>query len=112
MPTQADFALASSLQQARESLQSSIEQAVHAYEQQIDGPLELRLDMTNGAVAPENATAGERELYGAVRSLVEQFLQNPAVQQSGMRVRHVTAIDSDADGTAAVNVKYAYADES
>ena len=109
MPDKA--ALAHALQDARQSLESNIEQAVHAYEAQIDGPLDLRIDLRRSQGPPENASDAERELHGAIRSLVEQFQQTPAVKQARLRVRSVTALDSDADGTAAVNVNYAYRDE-
>lgn len=110
MPNAADVRLAERLQQARESLHTTIEQAVRAFERDHAGPVELRLDLTN-ADAAGDIRESQRPLAETIRTLVHQFQQSPEVLQAGTRVVRVTAIDSDGDGTAAVDVKFAYADE-
>lgn len=100
--------LALSLQQARDSLESSLQQTLRIYEKETGKPLDLRLDLTKPDTLPEEASDRERNLHGTIRTLVNKFHQHPAVSESGIRVRNVTAMDSDADGTAAVNVSYEY----
>ena len=111
MPTSADVLLAERLRQARENLQTNIEQAVRAFEDENHEPIALRLDFTSQSPAAE-APDDQRPLAETIDALVRQFQQSPDVQQAGTRVVGVTPIDSDADGTAAVNVKYASRDES
>ena len=50
----------------------------------------------------------ELEVY----RLIDAFHEDPLVQDSGMRVAHLTAIDSDGDGQAVVRLRYRYADDS
>lgn len=111
MPNAADVLLAERLKQARENLQSNIEQAVRAFEDDHHEPIALRLDFRSKSSA-EDVSKSQRPLAETIGALVRQFQQSPEVQEAGTRVVSVTAIDSDADGTAAVNVKYAYRDEN
>lgn len=50
----------------------------------------------------------ELEVY----RLIDAFHEDPIVQDSGMRVAHLTAIDSDGDGEASLRVRYRYADDT
>ena len=47
-----------------------------------------------------------------VYRLIDAFHEDPVVQESGMRVAHLTAIDSDGDGEASLRLRYRYADDS
>lgn len=50
----------------------------------------------------------ELEVY----RLIDAFHEDPVVQDSGMRVAHLTAIDSDGDGEASLRLRYRYADDT
>ena len=100
--------LARSLQEAREHLESALETAFRTYEQDNDDPLDLRVDVSAPSTLPDDTSERERTMHGTIRTLVDQFHHHPAVAESGLRVRSVTAMDSDADGTVAVNVSYEY----
>ncbi len=47
-----------------------------------------------------------------VYRLIDAFHEDPVVQDSGMRVAHLTAIDSDGDGEASLRLRYRYADDT
>lgn len=95
---------ARAIQQHKENLEEQIRTVLREYERQHGGPLAVELafadDMPGGA-APE-------ELKARVQSVVEAFHDQSAVSESGIRVQKVTAMDSDADGTIAIEVEYDY----
>lgn len=106
MATSDDMTLALRLQEARESLEEQIRTAVRAYEVRTTGPVEFTMSLTNGEA--QGNESGDDELRGTVRNLVEAFLAQEVVRETGVQIRRVTALDSDRDGKVAVNVKYDY----
>ena len=93
------------LEQAKQDLESQLEQAIRAFEQRTEGPVAVNMDLDDDAGENEQVDA---ELRAHVRNLVDAFHSRDVVQQTGVRAHHITAFDSDADGTVAVNVKYEY----
>ncbi len=49
----------------------------------------------------------ELEVY----RLIDAFHEDPVVEDAGLHVGHVTAIDSDGDGEASLSVRYVYQDD-
>lgn len=93
------------LEQAKQDLESQLEQAIRAFEQRTEGPVAVNMDLDDDAGENEQIDA---ELRSHIRNLVDAFHARDVVQQTGVRAHHITAFDSDADGTVAVNVKYEY----
>ena len=102
-PGKASLALA--LEKAKQEFEERLEQEIRLYEQQHEG--EMELDVTFDADA-EDSNQGDPALIQAVRQHVDAFHHRQPVQESGIYIYRVTAIDSDADGQAALNVKYEY----
>ena len=91
------------LEKAKETLEANIAQAVQSHEAHIEGPVEIDW-RTEGETLGENAEG----LDATVCALVNSFQKLPVVQNSGIKVQKVTAIDSDHDGQVAVRVSYDY----
>ena len=100
------MSLALRLQEAKENLEAQIRDAVRDYEHRSTGPVEFKFTL-NADEAQRNES-GDDELRILVRNLIEAFHAHEVVRETGVQVRNVTALDSDRDGTVAVNVKYDY----
>lgn len=98
---------ARAVQQYQSDLEAHIEEVVREYEMNHDGPVELDLSFVEG----EGAAEGDEALRSRVRSMVDAFHRKPAIEESGIVVHKVTAIDSNEDGRIVVRVHYDYADE-
>lgn len=95
------------LEQAKDDLEARIKEAVEAQERPGE-PEEVNVSFDDN---PEGggANAGAPELIERIRAFVDGFERQGVVQKTGVQVRRVTALDSDADGQAAVDVEYDYA---
>lgn len=92
------------LQHLQEQLEQQIETAVREFETHHSGPVELDVSFVEG----EGSVPSDDDLRKRVQTIVEAFHRKPLVLQSGIKVHKITAIDSDEDGTIAVNVMYDY----
>lgn len=102
---QSKESLAIALENAKQEFEADLEQAIRAYEEEHEGAMELDVTFDDDA---QESNQGDEELIQTVRRHVDAFHHRRAVQESGMYIYRVTAIDSDADGQAALNVKYEY----
>lgn len=103
---------ARALEEAKARLQESLEDAVNSYLAKNPEPIELDVEFDDtGHKITSDVSTDDEALVTQVKSLVDLFRHHDAVQRSGVQVRHVTAIDSNGDGQAAVNVRYVYPDE-
>ena len=102
-------ATALKLQEAREDLERQLQTAIRRYDEKTKDPMAFVLNL-EGGVGPsdDDVPEAERELRGTVRSLVDAFHRKPIVQETGVRVYQVEAMDSDKDGVFALDVKYEY----
>lgn len=98
---------ARALQQYQQELESNIERIVREHEVGHKGPIEIDLSFFEG----EGGAQIDEKLRSRIQSMVEAFHRKPSVQQSGISVHKVTAMDSDEDGQIVVRVQYDYADE-
>lgn len=92
------------LQHLQEQLKKQIETAVREFETAHKGPVELDVSFVEG----EGSVPSDDGLRKRVEAIVDAFHRKPVVTQSGVKVHKITAIDSDEDGTIAVNVMYDY----
>ncbi len=102
---------ARAIEEAKERLEASLVDTVSTYLTKNPEPLELDVDFSDTGSDVSAVSTQDEALITQVHSLVDLFHHHDAVQQSGVKVRHVTAIDSNGDGQAAVNVRYVYPDE-
>ena len=93
------------LEQAKQDFEKKLRDALRAYEHRTEGDIEVDLDLDDPTDGPKS---GDVELRNAVRNLADAFHAQGVVYETGVTATHMTAIDSDADGTIAVNVKYEY----
>lgn len=93
---------AQTLTQEKEDFERQIETLAREYEGEHPGPVELDLTIGQG----NGDAAEDNPLQRRVVALVESFHRRPVVADSGVRVHKITAIDSDGDGSVAVNVTY------
>lgn len=107
-PTQQARALEEAKQRLEESLVECVNNHLSTHPDALE--LDLAFDKSGKETASEISTRDEG-LVTQVKSLVDLFNHHEAVKRSGVQVRHVTAIDSNGDGQAAVNVRYVYPDE-
>lgn len=105
------FARAEALERAKQSLQSSLETAINEHQQGLRRPLELDLSFDEGTSERGALSDADDSIAAQVRALVEAFHMDPAVTATGVRAKHVTALDSDGDGQAVVRVRFVYPDE-
>ena len=100
---------AHALAAAKQALETQLQQAISTYEQQHQGSLNLTITFDESNPSDETeGKPGLKQLRQSLRSHVEMFHQHPVVQETGVQVYKVTAFDSDADGQAALDVKYEY----
>jgi hypothetical protein len=99
---------ARALLQYQQELETNIERIVREYELEHKGPIELDLSFVDG----EGGAEVDEALQSRIERMVDAFQRKPAVQQSGVAVHKVTAMDSDEDGRIVVRVQYDYADEA
>ena len=97
------------LQRAKNDLEDQIERAVAAHEPPTDEPVEVSLNFEEEDLPEGDDNEAGPELMNQITNLVENFHSSPAVTGKGVRVRRLTAIDSDADGEVAVRVDYDHA---
>ncbi len=110
MANKEDIAL--KLDTARRELHEQIENAVRRY---ANGGESIAIDL--GLVeTPDSGSERAQEehprLYGEIISLIENFMLRPEVQESGMTIYKVQAVDSDGDGSVAVNIQFEYRDDT
>lgn len=107
MPEKED--IARKLETARRELHDAIENAVRRSEQQ-NQPIDINLNLVEQPDSGSERAQNEHpQLYREIMELVDQFMQRPEVQESGMTIYKVQAVDSDGDGSIAVNVQFEYA---
>lgn len=97
-------ALALSLEIAKQNFEKRLREVIEAYNRTLDGPLHLTLNF--GSAVGQNR--GDRDLVDTVRGLVDSFSGEDVVQETGVSIHSITAVDSDKKGHLALNVKYAY----
>ena len=102
-PGKASLAIA--LEKAKQEFEERLTQEIRRYEREHGGGMEI--DITFEADA-QDSNQGTAELIQIVRQHVDAFHHRQPVQESGVYIYRVTAIDSDADGQAALKVKYEY----
>ena len=95
------------LEESKRDLEAKLEDAFRAYERRTDGDIEVALD-TDDLRSDDEAADGDDELRVHIRNLLDAFHAQEIIKQTGVHVSRVTAIDSDADGTIALDVKYEY----
>ena len=105
METSGGPSLAIALEKAKQEFEERLTQEIRLYERQHEGELELDVTFEEDAGASNRGTP---ELIQTVRQHVDAFHHRQPVQTSGVYIYRVTAIDSDADGQIALNVKYEY----
>jgi glycine/D-amino acid oxidase-like deaminating enzyme len=93
------------LERAKQDFEEKLHDTLRSYERRTDGGVEIDLDLDDPTDGPKG---GDLELRTAVRNLAEAFHAQGVVYETGVTATHLTAIDSDADGTIAINVKYEY----
>lgn len=98
---------ARALQQYQQELESNIERIIRDYELDHKGPVEIDLSFFEG----EGGAEIDEQLRARIQNMVEAFHRKPSVQQSGLAVHKVTAMDSDEDGRIVVRIHYDYAEE-
>lgn len=100
-----DKTIAERIEEAKEHLESGIEEVLRRNEESDS----VRFDITFDEEGRLEFTRETGEIpVEPVRELVDEFHGRDEIIQSGVQVRQVTAIDSDADGEVAVNVRYVY----
>ncbi len=103
---------ARAIEEAKERLEQSLAECVNNFLATHPDPVEVNVSFDEtGHSETDPVSSNDEGLLTQIRSLVELFHTHEAVQRSGVRARHVTAIDSNGDGQAAVNVRYVYPDE-
>ena len=105
---------ARAIEEAKTRLEESLVASVNNYLASHPEPVEINVAFDEqGQEASQTGSppSTDEALLTQIRSLVDLFHQHEAIRQSGIQIRHVTAIDSNGDGQAAVNVRYVYPDE-
>lgn len=101
--------IARKLEEAKRMLNNALENAVRRHENQ-GKPIELDMNFVE---EPDSGSRRVKEefpgLYEEITRLIDDFMQRPEVQESGMTIYKLHAADSDGDGSVAVNVQYEYA---
>lgn len=95
---------ARAIQDHKNSFERQIETMLREFEASHEGPLAVEMTFAEdqpGGTAPEG-------IKSRIETAVETFHRLPAIDRSGIRVQKLTAMDSDADGTIAVEVEYDY----
>lgn len=95
---------APAIEEHKKDLERQIDSALRAYEREHAGPLATEISFADdapGGTAPE-------ELKSRIWTSVDAFHRHAAVASAGIRVKKVTAMDSDADGTIAIKIEYDY----
>ena len=102
-PGKASLAIA--LEKAKQEFEERLTQEIRLYEQNHEGEMELSVTFDADS---RDSNQGDKALIQTVRQHVDAFHHRQPVQESGVYIYRVTAIDSDADGQAALKVKYEY----
>jgi hypothetical protein len=98
------------LQEAQRNLEAQLSSTIREYDGQLGDSMAFSLNLEeNLGPQDDEVSPEERSLRRSVRRLVEAFHTQPIVMETGVRVYQVTAMDSDADGRFALDVKYEYA---
>lgn len=92
------------LRHLQDQLEQQVQTAVREFESQHSGPVELDVSFVEG----EGSVPSDDGLRKRVETIVDAFHRKPLVSRTGIKVHKITAIDSDADGTIAVNIMYDY----
>ena len=92
------------LERHKQDLERNIEILVQEYENGHRGPVEVDVSFREG----EGSGPAPEELKPRLQSIVDAFHRKPLIQEGGVRVHKVTAIDSDGDGRIVVRVNYDY----
>lgn len=112
LPPDADDkdASAHAIERTKRDLEEQIERAVSNYEQaRGNEPLEVSLNFEEEDLPEGEDNEADADLMEKITQLVDNFHNSPSISGKGVRVRRLTAIDSDADGEVAVRVDYDYA---
>jgi ketosteroid isomerase-like protein len=96
------------LEAAKQDLQAAIESLVEEHLSAKGARASLDLSFDEGIDTIVEDTEHNAAVVEGTKALVDSFHDQPEVRQSGVRVRHVTAIDADGDGDAAINVRFEY----
>jgi hypothetical protein len=96
------------LEAAKQDLKNSIEQLIEEHLSRSGQRATLDLSFDEGMDTVVEDTEHDPAVVEGTKALVASFHEQPEVRQSGVRVKHVTAIDSDGDGDASVNVRFVY----
>lgn len=100
---------AHALQRAKSDLEDQIERAVATHEPPTGDSIEVSLNFEEEDLPEGEDNEAGPELMERITGLVDDFHSSPAVTGKGVRIRRLTAIDSDADGEVAVRVHYDHA---
>ena len=100
--------IALELDKARRSLEDGIREVVGRHANGSGFELSLNLIEEPDAGSRE-LEENDPELYREIMQQVEKFFAEPAVRESNVSIYSVQAIDSDGDGSAAINIQYEYA---
>ncbi len=103
-----DPAAALKLESAKTDLENSIERLIEEHLSKSGKRATLDLSFDEGVDTVVEDTEHDASVVEGTKALVASFHDQPEVRQSGIRVKHVTAIDSDGDGDAVVNVRFVY----
>lgn len=104
----ADPSAAHKLEAAKRDLSNSIERLIEEHLSKSGKRATLDLSFDEGVDTVVEDTEHNATVVESAKALVESFHDQPEVRQSGVRVKHVTAIDSDGDGDAVVRVRFVY----
>lgn len=96
------------LEAAKHDLEASIEKLIEEHLSRSGERATLDLSFDEGVDTVVEDTEHDPSVVEGTKALVASFHDQPEVRQSGVRVKHVTAIDADGDGDAAVNVRFVY----
>lgn len=98
---------AEKLESARQAFEDRLRQALEAHEKETGESVALELHLEQDPRF-QGADAGRADLLNRISDLVDAFHEQAVVQESGVRVQRVTALDSNEDGRVALDVKYFY----
>lgn len=103
--------MAQQLETAKRALNVQIENAVRDHSREGE-PIGINLSlMDNPDSGAQRAAEEHPELYEEVMELVGDFLEQQIVQDAGLSISTLQAVDSDGNGSVAVNIHFQYRSE-
>lgn len=103
--------IAQQLETARRALYVQVENVVRDHAKN-DEPIRIALSLVDTPDAgSERAQAEHPKLYDELMELIGDFMEQQVVKDAGLSITGVEAVDSDGDGSVAVNIGFQYRSE-